>query len=60
MPRVGFGPTTPAFERAKSVHALDRVALVIGASKIGLYEYFQWYIFRSTELSDCIFVTSET
>jgi hypothetical protein len=30
MPRVGFQPTIPAFERAKTVHALDCVATVIG------------------------------
>jgi hypothetical protein len=30
MPRVGFEPTTPAFERAKTVHALDREVTVIG------------------------------
>jgi hypothetical protein len=24
MPRVGFEPTTPAFELAKTIHALDR------------------------------------
>jgi hypothetical protein len=31
MPRVGFEPTIPAvFERAKTVHALDRAATVIG------------------------------
>jgi hypothetical protein len=24
MPRVGFEPATPVFERAKTVHALDR------------------------------------
>jgi hypothetical protein len=33
MPRVGFEgfePTTPVFERAKTVHALDRAAIVIG------------------------------
>jgi hypothetical protein len=24
MPRVGFEPTTPMFERAKTVHAFDR------------------------------------
>jgi hypothetical protein len=29
MPRVGLEPTIPAFERAKTVHALDRVATVI-------------------------------
>jgi hypothetical protein len=30
MPRLGFEPTTPAFERAKTVHALDRAATVVG------------------------------
>jgi hypothetical protein len=31
MPRVGSEPMIPAFERAKTVHALDRMATVIGA-----------------------------
>jgi membrane glycosyltransferase len=31
MPRVGSEPTTPVFERAKAIHALDRAATVIGA-----------------------------
>jgi hypothetical protein len=30
MPRVGFEPMIPAFERAKTVHALDRAVTVIG------------------------------
>jgi hypothetical protein len=30
MPRVGFEPTTPMFERAKTVHSLDSVAIVFG------------------------------
>jgi hypothetical protein len=30
MPRKGFEPTIPAFERAKTLHALDRAATVIG------------------------------
>jgi hypothetical protein len=30
MPRLGLEPTIPAFERAKTVHALDRAATVIG------------------------------
>jgi hypothetical protein len=30
MPRVGFKPTIPAFERAKTVHALYPAATVIG------------------------------
>jgi hypothetical protein len=29
-PQVGFEPTTPAFERAKTVHAIVRTATVIG------------------------------
>jgi hypothetical protein len=35
MPRVGFEPRIPAFERAKTVHALDRAAIVIG-TRLGL------------------------
>jgi hypothetical protein len=30
MPRVDFEPTIPALERAKTGHALDRAATVIG------------------------------
>jgi hypothetical protein len=30
MPRVGFEPTIPVFEGAKTVHALDRAVTVIG------------------------------
>jgi hypothetical protein len=30
MPWVGFEPTIPASERAKTVHALDRSATVTG------------------------------
>jgi hypothetical protein len=30
MPRVGFEPMIPVFERTKTVHALDRAATVIG------------------------------
>jgi hypothetical protein len=32
MPRVGFEPTIPVFERAKMIHALDSTATVIGAA----------------------------
>jgi hypothetical protein len=32
MPWVGFETTTPVFERAKTVHALDRAATVTGSS----------------------------
>jgi hypothetical protein len=30
MPRVGFEPTIPVFERAETVHVLDRAATVNG------------------------------
>jgi hypothetical protein len=30
MRRVGFEPMIPVFERTKTVHALDRVPIVIG------------------------------
>jgi hypothetical protein len=30
MSQVGFDPTIPTFERAKTVHALDRAATVVG------------------------------
>jgi hypothetical protein len=34
MPRVGFEPTIPAFERAKMVHALDRADTLIGMPRL--------------------------
>jgi hypothetical protein len=30
MPRVGFEPTIPVLQRAKTFHALDAAAAVIG------------------------------
>jgi hypothetical protein len=35
MPLVESEPTSPAFERAKTVHALDREATVIGTDLLG-------------------------
>jgi hypothetical protein len=34
MPRVEFDPSTSVFEQAKTVHALDRAATVIGPSEV--------------------------
>jgi hypothetical protein len=34
MPLVGFEPTTPVFERAKTVHVLDPAATLAGAHLI--------------------------
>jgi hypothetical protein len=36
MPRVGFKPIIPVFERAKTVHALDRLAT---CKDIDLYKH---------------------
>jgi hypothetical protein len=33
MPRVGFEPTIPVFDRVKTVHALRLAAAVIGVAK---------------------------
>jgi hypothetical protein len=43
MPRVGFEPRMPAFERAKTFHALDSAATVIGLRVYGtvLRKYLQ-------------------
>jgi hypothetical protein len=37
MPRVGFEPTIPAFERVKTVHSTDRAATAIGVSESSLF-----------------------
>jgi hypothetical protein len=34
MPQVGFEPTIPAFERAKTVYVLDHAATVIGTRQL--------------------------
>jgi hypothetical protein len=39
MPRVGFEPTIPAFERVKTVYALDPAATVIGDSTVTGLKY---------------------
>jgi hypothetical protein len=36
---VGFEPTIPVFERAKTVHALDRAATVIGSCRYTKFKY---------------------
>jgi hypothetical protein len=41
MPLMGFEPTIPVFERAKTVHTLDRTATVIGPCiLVGAQKYF--------------------
>jgi hypothetical protein len=41
MPWVGFEPTIPAFERVKTVHALDRTATVTARIHIAQPEFEQ-------------------
>jgi hypothetical protein len=38
MRRVGFKPTIQVFEQAKTVHASDRAATVIGKNIFTLYK----------------------
>jgi hypothetical protein len=42
VPRVGFEPMIPLFERAKTVHVLDRAVTVIG--KYCFYHYKLLYV----------------
>jgi hypothetical protein len=39
MPQVRFEPTIPVFKPAKTVHALDRAATVIGSFHLNPTEY---------------------
>jgi uncharacterized membrane protein len=38
MPVVGFEPTIPMFKQAKTVHALDNAATVIGIKAVYGYQ----------------------
>jgi hypothetical protein len=55
MPWVEFEPTIPAFERAKTLNALDRAATVIGSlCLLFLYSYeIRNYAHCYKSLSDC-------
>jgi hypothetical protein len=57
MPRVEFKPTTPVFERAKTVH-FDRAAGVIGAEDLYCTII---YLFRTPHaLMEIKFITGST
>jgi hypothetical protein len=45
MPHVGFEPTIPVFDKAKTIHALDRAATVFGGI------YYWGLLTNSMELS---------
>jgi hypothetical protein len=38
IPQVGIEPTIPVFERAETVHAVDRAATMIGSTRYALTE----------------------
>jgi hypothetical protein len=42
MPLMGFESITPVFERAKTIHALDRAATVIGVIIYILFLFLRW------------------
>jgi hypothetical protein len=42
MPRVGFEPTIPVFEQAKTVHALER-------GHCGRRDHYYYYLWGGTE-----------
>jgi hypothetical protein len=46
MPRVGFEPTIPVFERPKTVHALDGAATVIGMKLESLNENLTQHVLQ--------------
>jgi hypothetical protein len=49
MPWVGFELTIPAFEREKTIHALDRAATVIGESLIARTKYAVSCLYKRCE-----------
>jgi hypothetical protein len=58
MPRVGFESTIPVFERAKTVHALDRAATAIGTYfhtelKLGTKYYYNLSIGNDHSVQKC-------
>jgi hypothetical protein len=55
MPGVGFEPTIPVFERAKTVHTLDHAATVIGPKPF----YQKIYIYIISKVTLLTFVTCE-
>jgi hypothetical protein len=46
MPEVGFEPTIPVFERAKTVHALNCASIVIGLHRFTLMTLWYYYYYE--------------
>jgi hypothetical protein len=57
MPRVGFEPTIPVFERTKTVHTLDRATTVIGKPVAQLAKIIRY--FHETEDRLCGLVATD-
>jgi hypothetical protein len=60
MPWVGFEPTIPMFEQAKTVHALDRAVTVVGYSsstaevKLKVEkDNNEWQMYSNRERDEC-------
>jgi hypothetical protein len=51
MPQVGLKPTIPVFELAKTVHALDRAAIVTGGN-MAYYPQIQYS--KVTFRTECV------
>jgi hypothetical protein len=54
MFRVGFEPTIPVFEQAKTIHALDREATIIGSYRyINIFnKYFKNHILYQRNMDE--------
>jgi hypothetical protein len=54
MPRVGFELMIPAFERAKTIHALDRATTVIDAIIPNAHKYqIPWNPIDTFRIDEC-------
>jgi hypothetical protein len=59
MSRVGFEPTNPVLEWAKTVHTLDREAIVIGGCELTTF-YFQHKMENKFALQETLLYTHKT
>jgi hypothetical protein len=55
---VGFDPTIPAFEQAKTFHALDRAPTVIGKNDIGITKHLMTLTIPPLHVVDLHFIWS--
>jgi hypothetical protein len=57
MLSVEFEPTIPAFERAETVHALDRAAIAIGRFAVYTYEYIRYLQCKQETHNEGVFMS---